>query len=147
MYHIPKNDFACHKCRHDGTIKSSEENVLRKTPSTRSLRSNISTEDETPIVISRPVAQLIDGMSNFFLPKKLRMNNIQRQQSVQKAMSYLRKKTSNQKVLKRLHATPATAKKNEQEKNQLLARSILASSKTTRIRRKPLNFIDRSPPK
>ena len=74
----------------DGTSKTR----LTKKSSTRSLRSNNSTEDETPTVITRPVAQLIDGMSNFFLPKKDKMinnNNIQRQQSVQKAMKYLQK--------------------------------------------------------
>ena len=121
---------------------------MKKSLSTRALRSNNSTEDESPVVISRPVAQLIDGMSNFFLPKKDKINNIQRQQSVQKAMKYLRNKTikpASTKVLKRLNTVPMTTKKNENDKNQLLARSILASSKTPRIRRKPVNLTDDSP--
>jgi hypothetical protein len=89
-------------------------------------------------------------MSNFFLPKKdkINNNNIQRQQSVQKAMKFLRNKTikpSNTKVLKRLNTTPATKK--EKYKNQSLARSILASSKTPRVRRKPLNLTEDSPSK
>jgi molybdopterin biosynthesis enzyme len=76
-------------------------------------------------------------MSNFFLPKKDKINNIQRQQSVQKAMKYLRNKP---KALKRLNTTIPITK----NKNQLLARSILASSKIPRIRRKPGNQTDDS---
>ena len=127
-------------CRTDGTMK--------KSLSTRALRSNNSTEDETAAVISRPVAQLIDEMSNFFLPKKDQMNNIERQQSVQKAMKYLINKTIkpwNTKVLQRLNTVPMTTNKNENDKNQLLARSILASSKTPRIGRKPVNLTNDSP--
>jgi len=79
-------------------------------------------------------------MSNFFLPKKDKINNNnnnQRQQSVQKAMKFLRNKTSNTKIVQ----TSPT------RKNQLLARSILASSKTQRIRRKPVVSTDESPAK
>ena len=109
---------------------------LTKTSSTRSLRSKNSSEDETtPTVITRPVAQLIDGMSNFFLPKKDKINNSQRQQSVQKAMKYLR--TSKSKLL--AHSPT--------RKNQLLARSVLAASKTSRLRRKPLILSDETPSK
>jgi len=79
-------------------------------------------------------------MSNFFLPKKDKINNIQRQQSVQKAMKYLRNKTIKPKPLKRLNTTIPITK----TKNQLLARSILASSKIPRIRRKPVNLTDDS---
>ncbi|UJR10028.1 hypothetical protein I4U23_014251 [Adineta vaga] len=140
LNHIPKGDFACTNCRQDGTAKAGKQKSLKKTSSTRSLRSKNSSEDETPSVISRPVAQLIDGMSNFFLPKKDKINNIQRQQSVQKAMKYLRNKPSNSKVLKRIHTVPMA-----KNKNQSLARSILASSKTSRARRKPLNLVDDSP--
>ena len=146
LNHIPKGDFACPNCRNDGTSKKR----LTKKSSTRSLRSNNSTEDETPTVISRPVAQLIDGMSNFFLPKKDKIinnnNNIQRQQSVQKAMKFLRNKTikpSNTKALKRLNTVPTTTTtKNVNDKNRLIARSILASSKIPRVRRKPLNLTE-----
>ncbi|CAF3716208.1 unnamed protein product [Adineta steineri] len=150
LNHIPKGDFACSNCRNDGTIKSTST----RTSTTRSLRSKNSNEEEpttttTPTVITRPVAQLIDGMSNFFLPKKEKMNNnnnIQRQQSVQKAMKYLRNKTikpSNNKVLKRLNTIPSTKSKTVED--QLLARSILSSSKKSRIRRKPINLTDNSP--
>ncbi|CAF1143595.1 unnamed protein product [Rotaria sp. Silwood1] len=149
LNHIPKGDFICHNCRHDETIKSSEKkSLMKKTSSTRSLRSHNSNEDDIPMIMSRPVAQLIDGMSNFFLPKKHKINNTQRQQSVQKAMNYLRNKTiktSNRNVLKRLNTklpSSTTTTKNENNKNQLIARSILASSKTSRIRRKPLNLSD-----
>ncbi|CAF4246552.1 unnamed protein product, partial [Rotaria magnacalcarata] len=86
-------------------MKSSGRKSLTTASSTRSLRSRTSNDDEIPIVMSRPVAQLIDGMSNFFLPKK-HQNNSQRQQSVQKAMNYLRNKTiksSSQTILKRLN--------------------------------------------
>ncbi|CAF4052255.1 unnamed protein product [Rotaria sp. Silwood2] len=149
LNHIPKGDFICHNCRRDETIKSSGKKSLMKTSSTtRSLRSHNSNEDDIPMIISRPVAQLIDGMSNFFLPKKHKINNTQRQQSVQKAMNYLRNKTiksSNRNVLKRLNAKIQSTKTNENNKNQLIARSILASSKTSRIRRKPLNLTDDSP--
>jgi hypothetical protein len=108
-------------------MKSSRKKSLTKTPPTRSLRNKTSTEDEiSPTIITRPVAQLIDGMSNFFLPKKDKINNSQRQQSVQKAMKYLRNKTS------------------PTRKNQLLARSILASSKTQRLRKKPVILTDES---
>ncbi|CAF4189752.1 unnamed protein product, partial [Rotaria magnacalcarata] len=72
-------------------------------------------------------------------------NNSQRQQSVQKAMNYLRNKTiksSSQTILKRLNTRLQAKNKNEKDKNQLLARNILASSKTSRIRRKPLNLSD-----
>jgi hypothetical protein len=117
-------------------MKSSRKKSLTKTSSTRSLRSKTSTEDElSPTVITRPVAQLIDGMSNFFLPKKDKINNSQRQQSVQKAMKYLRNKTSKSKTF-----PPSPTRK-----NQLLARSILASSKTQRLRKKPVNLTDESP--
>ncbi|CAF5222390.1 unnamed protein product, partial [Rotaria magnacalcarata] len=105
LNHIPKGDFACRNCREDGTMKSSGRKSLTTASSTRSLRSRTSNDDEIPIVMSRPVAQLIDGMSNFFLPKK-HQNNSQRQQSVQKAMNYLRNKTiksSSQTILKRLN--------------------------------------------
>ncbi|CAF3942186.1 unnamed protein product, partial [Rotaria sp. Silwood1] len=54
-------------------------------------------------------------------------------------------KTSNRNVLKRLNTklpSSTTTTKNENNKNQLIARSILASSKTSRIRRKPLNLSD-----
>ncbi|CAM4797785.1 unnamed protein product [Rotaria magnacalcarata] len=144
LNHIPKGDFACRNCREDGTMKSSGRKSLTTASSTRSLRSRTSNDDEIPIVMSRPVAQLIDGMSNFFLPKK-HQNNSQRQQSVQKAMNYLRNKTiksSSQTILKRLNTRLQAKNKNEKDKNQLLARNILASSKTSRIRRKPLNLSD-----
>lgn len=77
-------------------------------------------------------------MSNFFLPKKDKTNNNnQRQQSVQKAMKYLRNKTMKSSNKKILPVSPT-------RKNQLLARSILASSKTPRIRRKPVILTDES---
>ncbi len=88
-------------------------------------------------MISRPVAQLIDGMSNFFLPKKDQMNNNQRKQSVQKAMKYLRNKTIKPSHTKILKTSPT-------RNNQLLARSILASSKIPRIRKKPVILTDES---
>ncbi|CAF0753313.1 unnamed protein product [Adineta ricciae] len=140
LNHVPKGEFACANCRQDGTVKAAKQKSLKKTASKRSLRSQNSSEEDIPPVITRPVAQLIDGMSNFFLPKKDKMNNIQRQQSIQKAMKYLRNKPSNSKALKRLQTIPLTKKK-----SQSLARSILASSKIPRIRRKPLNLTDDSP--
>jgi hypothetical protein len=76
-------------------------------------------------------------MSNFFLPKKDKINNSQRQQSVQKAMKYLRNKTIKASKTKIFQTSPT-------RKNQLLARSILASSKTSRIRRKPVVLTDES---
>ncbi|CAF3351175.1 unnamed protein product [Rotaria socialis] len=145
LNHIPKGDFACHNCREDRTMKSSGRKSLTTASSTRSLRSHNYNDDEMPIVMSRPVAQLIDGMSNFFLPKKHQNNNSQRQQSVQKAMNYLRNKTiksSSQTILKRLNTRLQSTNKKEKDKNQLLARNILASSKTSRIRRKPLSLSD-----
>lgn len=115
-------------------MKSSRKKSVTRTSSTRSLRSKTSTEDElSPTIITRPVAQLIDGMSNFFLPKKDKINNSQRQQSIQKAMKYLRNKTSKSKSF------PSPTRK-----NQLLARSILASSKTERLRKKPVILTDES---
>lgn len=128
-------------------MKSSEKKAFIKTPSTRSLRSNNSNDDELSVVISRPVAQLIDGMSNFFLPKKNTTNISQRQQSVQKAMNYLRNKKNkscNANVLKRFNKILKTKTKRENNKSQSLARSILNSSKTPRIRRKPVNLTDDS---
>ncbi|CAF1051676.1 unnamed protein product [Rotaria sordida] len=149
LNHVPKGDFICHNCRNESEKKS----LIKTTSSKRSLRSHNSNEDEIPMIISRPVAQLIDGMSNFFLPKKHKLNNnnnnnTKRQKSVQKAMNYLRNKTiktSNRNILKRLNQTIQTTKTNDNDKNQLIARSILASSKTSRIRRKPLNLTDDSP--
>jgi len=85
-------------------------------------------------------------MSNFFLPKKDKINNTnnnnnnQRQQSVQKAMKFLRNKITKHSNTKILQTSPT-------RKNQLLARSILASSKTQRIRRKPVISTDESPSK
>jgi GTP-binding protein EngB required for normal cell division len=118
-------------------MKSSRKKSLTRTSSTRSLRSKTSTEDElSPTIITRPVAQLIDGMSNFFLPKKDKINNSQRQQSIQKAMKYLRNKTSKSKSF------PSSS--SPTRKNQLLARSILASSKTERLRKKPVILTDES---
>jgi hypothetical protein len=80
-------------------------------------------------------------MSNFFLPKKDKINNSQRQQSIQKAMKYLRNKTLKSSNSKKIFQTSPT------RKNQLLARSILDSSKTPRIRRKPVILTDESPAK
>jgi hypothetical protein len=81
-------------------------------------------------------------MSTFFLPNKSKSNSI-RQQSVQKAMKYLREKktikSSNTKLLKRLHSSTFNPESNNQFKNKLLAKSILASSKTQRIKKKLLN--------
>lgn len=104
-----------------------EKKSETKTP-TRSLRSKTVSEEKLSPVLTRPVAQLIDGMSNFFLPNKDKLNNNtnnnnKRQQSVQKAMKFLRNK-------------------NSKNKNQLIARSILASSKTPRVRRKPVTLTD-----
>lgn len=147
MNHIPKGDFACPNCREEKTVKSSGRRTLTKTSSTRSLRSQASNDEEVPAVISRPVAQLIDGMSNFFLPKKNKLTNSQRQQSVQKAMNILRNKTiksSKKNILKRLHTRLQPETKNG-KKSQLLARNILSASKKSRIRRKPLNLFDETP--
>ena len=86
--------------------------------------------------MTRPVAQLIDGMSNFFLPNKGKTTT-NRQQSVQKAMKYLREKKT-QRKFKRLAKS--------MKENELLAKSILASSKTPRIiKKKPLDFTDENP--
>jgi hypothetical protein len=75
-------------------------------------------------------------VSNFFLPYKQKTNHI-RQQSVQKAMKYLRgKKTlksSNKKLLKRLHSEVINPRTNDE--NDLLAKSILVSSKTQRLKK------------
>ena len=121
---------------------------MKSLSSSSSIRSRRSVnEDETPPVISRPVAQLIDGMSNFFLPNKAKTAT-SRQQSVQKAVKYLReKKNNNHQSLKRLQSSLETKsmKENTDLKNQLLAKSILASSKTPRIKKKPLDFPDDLP--
>ncbi len=135
---IPKGDFACHLCRDE--IPSSNLLKTLSSSSIRSRRSNNSNDDDDDI-ISRPVAQLIDGMSTFFLPNKQKCNTI-RQQSVQKAMKYLREKKtikiSNKKLLKRLHSPTLnikSSKENKDLKNKFLAKTILASSKTQRIRK------------
>lgn len=144
LHHVPKGDFACDNCRADGSNISKRKSTSTRTPQP--------SKKSSAAVITRPVAQLIDGMSNFFLPNKDKMKNQQRQQSVQKAMKYLRNQTSNSKLIKRLQTTSkkwkstATIRK-DTYRNQLLARSILDSSKTTRIRRKPANLGDTSPRK
>mgnify|MGYP001026567112 FL=1 len=123
LHHIPKGDFACPTCRTDGTTRSPNRKKSENKTPTRSLRSKTISEEKISPVLTRPVAQLIDGMSNFFLPKKDKSNNNnnnKRQQSVQKAMKILR------------------------HKNQSMARSILASSKTPRLRRKPVILTDES---
>jgi len=75
-------------------------------------------------------------MSNIFLPNKPKSNN-SRQQSVQKAMKYLREKktlkSSKKNLLKRLQSPTIDSKS-----NQLLAENILASSKTQRIKKNDL---------
>ena len=157
---IPKGDFSCHHCRDDKPTAaftpspskilvptlSSSSSSSSSTASSHSRRSNQANEIETPAVISRPVAQLIDGMSNFFLPHKLKVNTT-RHHSVQKAMKYLREKKPNQ-LLKRLHSSNhngKTTKENLDLKHELLAKSILASSKLPRIRKKPTNLDDDVP--
>ncbi|CAF2903185.1 unnamed protein product [Rotaria sp. Silwood2] len=133
---IPKGDFACHVC-HNEIMSSPNKNLSSlSSSSTRSRRSNISNDNNTSEIVSRPVAQLMDGMSNYFLPNKPNHNNI-RQHCVQKAMKYLREnktlKSSNRKLLKRLHSSKII-----KENNQLLTKTILNSSKTQRIRKKLL---------
>ncbi len=56
-------------------------------------------------------------------------------------MKYLRNKTLKSSNSKKIFQTSPT------RKNQLLARSILDSSKTPRIRRKPVILTDESPAK
>ncbi|CAF5226108.1 unnamed protein product, partial [Rotaria magnacalcarata] len=82
-----------------------------------------------------------DDIANFFIPNKQNLNNI-RQQSVQKAMKYLREnktiKSTNKKLLKRIHATTLNTSAIK-ENDELLAETILSSSKSPRIRKKLLN--------
>ncbi len=141
MNTIPKGDFACHLCYDE--IKSTPKKTLIKTlssSSTRSHHSHTSNNDNISTIISDPVAQIIDGMSNFFLPNKQKPNHI-RQQSVQKAMKYLREKktlkSSNKNLLKRLHSSPINSRSNEE--NELLGKNLLTSSKKQRIKRILLN--------
>lgn len=134
LTHIPKGDFACYNCRDDGTIKLNKKKSSTRTSSTRSNRNKIELNDEKhPKIISRSVSQLIDGMSNFFLPKKDKTSNHKRQQSVQKAMKILRNKTN------KLTNKTAIIKKKENGKSR-----ISVTSKTSRIRRKPLELTDES---
>ena len=80
-------------------------------------------------------------MSNIFVPNKPKSNH-SRQQSVQKAMKYLREKktikTSNKQLLKRLQSSRLNQENNDLKDN-LLAKDILDSSKIQRIRKKLLN--------
>ncbi len=126
---IPKGDFVCHVCC-DETKLSPKKSIVKKLSSTRSHRSN---DDDSPP----------DEISNLFLPNKHKTNHL-RQQSVQKAMKYLRDKkthrSSNKKLLKRLHSTD-----NHPKENQLLAKTILASSKTSRMQKHLLNPSKSSP--
>lgn len=101
--------------------------------SKRSQRSHNSDNEETAPTSSRPVAPLVDGVSNFFKPK----TNQIRQQSVQKAMKFLRdKKTikpSGKKLVKRLHSPTSTlksSKENRDVKSKLLGKAISDSSKS-----------------
>ncbi|CAF0824535.1 unnamed protein product [Adineta steineri] len=122
---IPKGDFACHLC-HD-EIELSPKKSLSLSP-TRSLRNNHSNNDNTSPII----AQHNDNVSNFFLPTNHKKNHI-RQQSVQKAMKYLRDKktltSSKKKLLKRLHSPILDVKSSKENKDDLL-------TKTQRIKRK-----------
>ncbi|CAF0995130.1 unnamed protein product [Adineta steineri] len=120
---IPKGDFACHLC-HD-EIELSPKKSLSPI---RSLRNNHSNNDNTSPII----AQHNDNVSNFFLPNNHKKNHI-RQQSVQKAMKYLRDKktltSSKKKLLKRLHSPILDVKSSKENKDDLL-------TKTQRIKRK-----------
>ncbi|CAF3643481.1 unnamed protein product [Rotaria sordida] len=140
LNNIPKGDFACHAC-HDEIMSSPNKNL--SSSSTRSRRSNISNDENTSKIISYPVAQVIDNMSNFFIPNKSNHNDI-RQQSVQKAMKYLREnktlKSSNRKLLKRLHSSSSS--NIIKENDQLLTKTNLISSKSQRIRKKLLQDDD-----
>ncbi|CAF1355379.1 unnamed protein product, partial [Adineta ricciae] len=142
---IPDDDFTCYLCRNE--IPPSPKKTLVKTLSTsstssrRSRRSQHSNSDDA----FAHAAELPDEMSNGFLSKKPQTNHI-RQQSVQKAMKYLRDKkaikTTNKKLLKRLHSPTLaikSSKENTDIKNELLAKTILASSKSQRIRKEPSN--------
>ncbi|CAF4226030.1 unnamed protein product [Rotaria socialis] len=137
---IPKGDFACNVCRDEILLSPNKNLSSSSSSSTRSRRSiNLNGEDP-PATLSQSVTELDDGIANFFIPNKQNLNNI-RQQSVQKAMKYIREnktiKSTNKKLLKRIHATTLntnTIKENE----ELLAETILSSSKTPRIRKKLL---------
>ncbi|CAF0751279.1 unnamed protein product [Rotaria sp. Silwood1] len=138
LNNIPKGDFACHGC-HDEIMSSSNKNLSlssSSSSSTRSRRSNASINNNTSEVVSDSIAQVDDSMTNYCLPNKSNYNNI-RQQSIQKAMKYLREnktlKSSNKKLLKRLHSTNII-----KENHQSLAKTITNSSKTQRIRKKLL---------
>ena len=146
---IPKGDFACHLCRPDviNQLNVSPKKTFVKTLSSSSIRSrrslNLEEVNEKDSLSSpaRPVAPLHDGVSNFFLTKKQKVN-ANRQNSVQKAMKYLREKKTT-KLLKRLHSPTLemkSRKENIDVKNQMIAESILNSSKTSRPRKKTNNI-------
>lgn len=135
LNNIPKGDFSCHICHDEMLLSPTKSFTSSSSSSTRSRRSmNFNEED-----ISRPVAQPIDEMSNIFVSNKQNLNNSLRQQSVQKAMKYLRdNKTTNKKALKRLDGSTLNAN-TIKENDELLAETLLASAKTPRIRKKLLN--------
>ena len=150
--YVPKGDFACRLCQNE--ISTSSNKSLIKTLSSSSSTSSLSTlsrrsnnliDDNSAAIMSRPVAQLIDGMSSFFLPNKDHIKNL-RHQSIHKTMKYLREneiiKSSNTKLPKKLHSSSLDSKptrENNKLKNKLLARTILASSKTKRITKRLVN--------
>ncbi|CAF1597063.1 unnamed protein product [Rotaria magnacalcarata] len=139
---IPKGDFACNVCRDEILLSPPNKNLSSSSSSsTRSRRSINLNDEDPPATLSRSVTELDDDIGNFFIPNKQNLNNI-RQQSVQKAMKYLREnktiKSTNKKLLKRTHATTLNTN-TIKENDELLAETILSSSKTPRIRKKLLS--------
>ncbi|CAF0890988.1 unnamed protein product [Didymodactylos carnosus] len=159
---IPKDEFMCDFCRDEGMSEELNKSPQKKQDSTKSNSSpnkirphnskKLDNEEEqeaenpsTP-TLSRSVAQLIDGMTNFFLPKKqkqttstatLMQPNQRRQNSVQKAAQCLRKKTQ-QQTIKRSNNQNKQLNSNSNTENRSLAKHVLAATKTERIRRKPV---------
>ncbi|CAF4561618.1 unnamed protein product, partial [Rotaria magnacalcarata] len=139
---IPKGDFACNVCRDEILLSPPNKNLSSSSSSsTRSRRSINLNDEDPPATLSRSVTELDDDIANFFIPNKQNLNNI-RQQSVQKAVKYVREnktiKSTNKKLLKRTHATTLNTN-TIKENDELLAETILSSSKSPRIRKKLLS--------
>ncbi|CAF2098763.1 unnamed protein product, partial [Rotaria magnacalcarata] len=126
---IPKGDFACNVCRDEILLSPPNKNLSSSSSSSTRSRRSINLNDDD------------DDIANFFIPNKQNLNNI-RQQSVQKVMKYLREnktiKSTNKKLLKRIHATTLNTSAIK-ENDELLAETILSSSKSPRIRKKLLS--------
>ncbi|CAF0895935.1 unnamed protein product [Didymodactylos carnosus] len=158
------DEFMCDFCRDEGMSKVQNKSPSKKRDSIKFNRKSFTNalnktrphnskkykdkEEDTPLtpILSRSVAQLIDGMTNFFLPKKQKQtksstvilpSNQHRQNSVQKAAQFLRKKKQ-QQTIKRLNNKNKHLNSNNNGGNRSLAKHVLAATKTERIKRKPV---------